>query len=64
LTTEDVYFAHLRKFRQGGVFAMENSAAKIEETRKAWATPELKKIDVEVLTENESGIGSDGGLSS
>jgi 3-dehydroquinate dehydratase len=64
LTTEDVYFAHLRKFSQGGDFAMENSAAKLEETKKAWATPELKKIDIEVLTANESGLGSDGGQSS
>jgi hypothetical protein len=43
---------------------MQNSATKIEETRKTWATPELKKIDVEVLTALESGLGSDGGQAS
>lgn len=34
------------------------------EPRKEWATPELKKIDVEAITAEDTGSGGDGTFSS
>jgi hypothetical protein len=39
---------------------MENPIAKSVETKKQWAPPELKKIDVEEVTAAGSEAGTDG----
>jgi hypothetical protein len=37
----------------------------IQETRKEWSTPELKKVDIEQITASNPAAGSDaGGLGS
>jgi hypothetical protein len=39
---------------------MESSKENFVETRKTWATPELKKIDVEAVTAAGTEGGTDG----
>ncbi len=39
---------------------MDSFAENSVETKKPWATPELKKIDVEELTAAELATGTDG----
>jgi hypothetical protein len=43
---------------------MDNVAGTIQEPRKEWVTPELKKVDLEQITAAFPGGGADGGISS
>jgi len=36
----------------------------VEETKKTWVAPELKKIDVEEVTADDGGPNADGGINS
>lgn len=40
---------------------MDNVAETIQEPRKEWVTPELKKVDLEQITAHDSKISWDGG---
>jgi len=40
---------------------MECPVELTREARKEWVAPELKQIDIEEITANGPGIGSDGG---
>jgi hypothetical protein len=38
---------------------MDNVAETIQESRKEWVTPELKKVDLEQITANTINLGDD-----
>ncbi len=43
---------------------MENPVEFIAEIKQVWVAPELKKVDVEEITANDTSTGGDGGFSS